>query len=153
MTPRLKSLAGYVANLLRIRDELWNAADPELRAELDAAAFRKELRAAKEGERPRDIMATVAKRTAPTRKAALAAPPGLTPAEVSAIQRVGAGFVASLARPGRNVTGFLLFEIRVLVLEPGCDRADGSTRLQRDLTLTPTWGGQRRRRPNRSPAR
>ena len=55
-------------------------------------------------------MATVAKRTAPTRKAAPAAPPGLTPAEVSAIQRVGAGFVASLVRPGRNVTGFLLFE-------------------------------------------
>ena len=46
MTPQLESLAGYVANLLRIRDELWNAADPELRAELDAAAFRKELRAA-----------------------------------------------------------------------------------------------------------
>ena len=85
-------------------------------------------------------MATVAKRTAPTRKAAPAAPPGLTPAEVSAIQRVGAGFVASLVRPGRNVTGFLLFEIRVLVLEPGCDRADGSTRLQRDMTLTPHMG-------------
>ena len=48
MTPQLESLAGYVANLLRIRDELSNAADPELRAELDAAieAFRKELRAA-----------------------------------------------------------------------------------------------------------
>jgi hypothetical protein len=47
MTPRLQSMASYIAALLRIRNELSTSAGPELRAvEAALAAFTKELQAA-----------------------------------------------------------------------------------------------------------